>query len=121
MLRLLRSHGISAAVLNEQAASTPGAVIAANPTLAMDAEVWVHDQDLVPWARQLIARRERQMGSMAPAATWVCDACGEENPGSFDWCWQCGPADQGCACPRRGQPGESDEADHPNSPAGGTK
>ncbi len=110
VLRLLRSHGISAALLNEQAASTPGAVIAANQTLALDAEVWVHDPDLAPWARQLIEQRERQLRAVAPAATWQCDSCGEENPASFDWCWRCGPAAPAAARPRRGQALESDAA-----------
>ncbi|WP_425509650.1 DUF7577 domain-containing protein [Usitatibacter palustris] len=26
----------------------------------------------------------------ANASPWNCDACGEENPGSFELCWSCG-------------------------------
>lgn len=108
VLRLLHSHGIGAALLNEQAASTPGAVIAANQTLALDAEVWVHDPDLAPWARQLIEQRERRLRTVPPAATWHCESCGEENPASFEWCWRCGPAAPNSARPPRGQAVESD-------------
>jgi hypothetical protein len=50
--------------------------------------VWVDDAADAPRARELIA--EYQSSSAAPGPPVKCPECGEENPSSFDLCWNCG-------------------------------
>jgi hypothetical protein len=49
--------------------------------------VWVDNPDDAERARALIDAFHRG-GNTGPAVK--CRACGEENPASFDLCWNCG-------------------------------
>jgi hypothetical protein len=79
---LLVSNGISANLVNENAAGTM--VVGAGIVLA---EVWVNDEEKVSTAQKLI--REYQSDE-SHKIIWSCQSCKEENPGSFSICWNCG-------------------------------
>jgi len=79
---LLVSNGISANLLNENAAGTM--VVGAGIVLA---EVWVNDEKNVSSAQKLI--RDYQSDE-SNKSDWLCQSCHEENPGSFSICWSCG-------------------------------
>jgi hypothetical protein len=49
--------------------------------------VWVENPDDAARARELIEAFQRS-GPPGPAVE--CRECGEENPASFDLCWNCG-------------------------------
>lgn len=53
--------------------------------------VWIADADQYDWARQVIARYER---NTEQPTDWRCPHCGELNGAAFEVCWSCGrPAD----------------------------
>ncbi|MEX0963525.1 MAG: DUF2007 domain-containing protein [Pseudohongiellaceae bacterium] len=54
-------------------------------------ELWItNDQDFDK-ACSII---DEQLVNPEPKPAWVCTDCGEENDGSFDFCWKCqNPAD----------------------------
>jgi hypothetical protein len=53
-------------------------------------ELWVVDEEREPEARSHIK------ALLSPAGTddspWACGECGEQSPGTFSECWQCGTA-----------------------------
>lgn len=51
-------------------------------------EIWIVRESDFERARQVISLFERPDDSSDE--TVKCAACGEENPGSFEICWQCG-------------------------------
>ena len=48
-------------------------------------EVWVHDDELLGRARELVDAWRR-----LPERRWACRACGEIVEGPFEQCWNCG-------------------------------
>ena len=52
------------------------------PTLCV-----LHDSD---YDRAMQVLRELYHTPAVPAADWLCPKCGEEVPGNFELCWQCG-------------------------------
>ncbi len=88
ILALLEQQQIPAIVLNEHLADTPG-VLPFNPRMAIDAEVWVLDDQLAPRCARLITEFQ---AVAAPGPAWTCPGCREENPAGFEVCWACGRA-----------------------------
>ncbi|MFN3196852.1 MAG: putative signal transducing protein [Bradymonadia bacterium] len=54
------------------------------PNLGNDVEIWVYPNDLER------ARAIYQQTQATDASTVTCSNCGEENPGHFGRCWNCG-------------------------------
>ena len=80
---LLADRGIRARVLNANASSLAGEL----PIDAALPQVWVDDPADAPRAREVIDAFTRDAVSTAVVK---CPACGEDNPASFDLCWNCG-------------------------------
>ena len=70
-------------IFNANAASIAGEL----PIEAALPQIWVERDDDAPRAKELIDSYFRH-GEIGPARH--CPKCGEENPGSFDLCWNCG-------------------------------
>ena len=82
----LREAGIRAHVFNEHAASIAGDV----PLAVVQPQVWLADDDDAPRARELLQRMERE--AMLRTTSLYCRHCGEQSPGNFELCWNCGAA-----------------------------
>jgi hypothetical protein len=80
---LLAHEGIDARVFNENAQSLMGEI----PVHLAWPEVWIVDEADTERARAIIRGIER---SPASTCTAFCPNCGEENPGNFQVCWNCG-------------------------------
>ncbi len=81
----LNQAGIRAHVFNEHASSIVGDV----PPDVAQPQVWLERECDADRARVLLAGIEADAASAPPRH---CPACGEESPGSFDLCWNCGHA-----------------------------
>ena len=83
LLGLLRGQRIAAHVFNENAQGAVGEI----PFTHAYPEIWIEDSDDLPRARTIVEDYEhrRTLGDNR-----VCGGCREENPASFDLCWQCG-------------------------------
>ena len=80
---LLAHSGIRARVFNANASSLAGEL----PIDCTLPQVWVEDERHAERARGLIDTYRRSSQTGPPVK---CAACGEENPASFDLCWNCG-------------------------------
>jgi hypothetical protein len=81
--QLLVVHGIRAHVFNENMQGAVGEV----PVDAALPQVWIDDERDEARARELLKQHEsdrRREGSH------FCRRCHEENPVTFDLCWNCG-------------------------------
>ncbi len=85
VLHLLQHAGIEARVFNENASSVMGEI----PVGAASPEVWVIDAAYATRARRMIDAFCRRRVS---GVVLLCASCGEQNPGEFEICWNCGVA-----------------------------
>ena len=77
-------HGVEAIIQNEYSGRS------AIPAFRPPAEVWVrHDHDYEK-ARQVVINTISTLDKASDAEPWVCNSCREENPQSFEVCWNCG-------------------------------
>lgn len=83
LVDLLADRGIRARIFNANASSLAGEL----PIDAALPQVWVVDPADADRAREVIDAYQREIPS---TATVKCPNCGEENPVSFDLCWNCG-------------------------------
>ena len=83
LVDLLADRGIRARILNANASSIAGEL----PIEASLPQVWVDDPADADRARAVIDAFQRETPSTLVVK---CPRCGEENPGSFDLCWNCG-------------------------------
>ena len=81
----LNQAGIRAHVFNEHMSSIVGDV----PPDVAQPQVWIADDDDEPRARQLLRAMEADARRTTPL---YCGKCGEQSPGSFELCWNCGHA-----------------------------
>lgn len=51
-------------------------------------QVWVDNPAQAPFARSIIDEFLRK--SSTAGGVRYCENCGEENPGTFELCWNCG-------------------------------
>jgi hypothetical protein len=80
----LLHRGVEATIQNEHSGT------AAVPGFRPPAEVWVtHDGDYES-ARRIVVDTIATLDSKADAPPWACSSCREENPQSFEICWNCG-------------------------------
>lgn len=82
-------HGVEATIQNEQSSR------AAIPAFRPPGEVWVVRDGDYEKAREVVVSTVSKLDAASDAEPWVCDRCREENPQSFEICWNCG---------QRGQP-----------------
>jgi putative signal transducing protein len=79
----LLHRGVAATIQNEYSGRT------AVPEFRPAAEVWVtRDQDYDD-ARRIVVDTLATIDGESNANPWVCANCREENPQSFDICWNC--------------------------------
>jgi hypothetical protein len=79
----LKQAGIKAHVFNQHAASIVGDI----PPDSAQPQVWIEraqDRERAMLLLRRIEEEARESGAIA------CAACGEESPGNFDLCWNCG-------------------------------
>jgi len=81
----LNQAGIRAHVFNEHASSIVGDV----PPDVAQPQVWLADDADEPRARALLSTMEQEARPRAPL---FCGKCGEQSPGNFELCWNCGTA-----------------------------
>ena len=79
----LNQAGIRAHVFNEHASSIVGDV----PPDVAQPQVWLADDADEPRARALLRTMEQEARPRAPL---FCGKCGEQSPGNFELCWNCG-------------------------------
>ena len=79
----LNQAGIKAHVFNEHASSIVGDV----PPDVAQPQVWLARDADRERATLLLAAIE---ADAARGGTLTCDACGEDSPGNFELCWNCG-------------------------------
>jgi hypothetical protein len=87
LVDLLADRGIRARIFNANASSLAGEL----PIEASLPQVWVEDPADAARARAVIEEFLR----LPPGPVRKCPACGEENPASFDLCWNCGAGLEG--------------------------
>ncbi len=85
--QVLEQSGIPCFIKNEQLGGALGEV----PFLECMPELWVLDDAMVDWARELI---DEQMSRTGNASSWRCRSCGETNEGQYAVCWSCGVSDE---------------------------
>ncbi len=81
----LNQAGIRAHVFNEHMSSIVGDV----PPDVAQPQVWIADDSDEPRARELLRAMEADARRTTPL---YCRKCGEQSPGSFELCWNCGHA-----------------------------
>ena len=81
----LKQAGIRAHVFNEHASSIVGDV----PPDVAQPQVWLARDSDEPRARALLREMEAEATRTTPR---YCRHCGEQSPGNFDLCWNCGTA-----------------------------
>ncbi|MBD1390189.1 DUF2007 domain-containing protein [Neiella sp. HB171785] len=64
-----------------------GGAIGELPADLLQIELWVDEQQL-PAAQQQLNQWQQQSSQ----GNWQCSQCHEQNPASFEQCWQCGHA-----------------------------
>ena len=79
----LLHQGVAATIQNEYSGRT------AIPEFRPPAEVWVTHDDEYENARRIVVDALSTIDTESNAKPWVCPNCREENPQSFDMCWNC--------------------------------
>lgn len=82
IVHTLESHGIRARVVNETLQGGVGELPHIYP------EVWIDDEQHWEEARSLV--REFEADVTRSNGVLRCPECDEENPATFEICWQCG-------------------------------
>ena len=77
-------HGVAATIQNEYSGAS------AIPEFRPPAEVWVSRDRDYENARRIVVATLSTLDSKSDAKPWTCSNCEEENPQSFDMCWNCG-------------------------------
>lgn len=85
MRSYLEQHDVPSILRNEHTS----AVIGELPFVDNNPELWVEE---FHYARALELIKQIQQPVSAFQQDWVCSNCGEESPGNFELCWQCGTA-----------------------------
>jgi hypothetical protein len=80
----LRSGGVPVSVQNELSSQS------AVPGFRPPAEIWIEDDALYTRAKRIVVSTLAVLDSKSPGDPWKCPHCSEENPQSFELCWNCG-------------------------------
>lgn len=81
LLHILETAGIDAKVFNQNLLGGVGDLPHVYP------EVWIEEDQDLQRALQLVDEFEN---NVTPDGVIRCNQCDEDNPTSFDFCWQCG-------------------------------
>lgn len=101
MKSVFSSHVISETVLVRDALLEQGIAalipseysgLSAVPEFRPPGEVWISRPEDYDKARRIVTEVISRLDNRSESASWVCSACSEDNPGSFDTCWKCGAA-----------------------------
>jgi hypothetical protein len=76
--------GVAVTIQNEHSGSS------AVPAFRPPAEVWIERDGDYENARRIVIDTISTLNSKTDAKPWVCSGCNEQNPQSFDMCWNCG-------------------------------
>lgn len=82
LVHALESHGVKARVFNESLQGGIGELPHIYP------EVWIEDESDWDEARSLVRSFDRDVTRNKGVAR--CPRCHEDNPATFEICWQCG-------------------------------
>jgi hypothetical protein len=82
----LLHEGIPATIQNQNTG------FAAILSFRAPAEVWVENDGDLDKAKQTVRETISQLDSAADDEWWKCIKCNEQNPQSFDSCWNCDSA-----------------------------
>jgi len=82
---LLAMHGVRTHLFNENMQGAVGGL----PVDAALPQIWLEDDCDLERARGLLARFEADRGR---EGEYLCGACREPNPVTFESCWNCGAA-----------------------------
>lgn len=82
----LEHQGIEVTVQNEHSGTV------AIPEFRPPAELWITPDSDYDRARKVVIDMLATLDSKAAGSPWVCANCREENPRSFEICWNCGRA-----------------------------
>nr|WP_108743949.1 DUF2007 domain-containing protein [Salinivibrio sp. IB643] len=87
-MNLLEAHSLKGLLVSHQIdcvlkGETLSAAVGELPPDVQGVTLWV-EPEKVSQARTLLQEYEAQSHTH-----WICQACGEENAGSFELCWQC--------------------------------
>ena len=77
-------QGVEATIQNQYSGRS------AVPVFRPPAEVWIARDEDYENARRIVVETITKLTSKAGGKPWVCSHCDEENPPSFDLCWNCG-------------------------------
>jgi len=80
----LRQRGIGVSIQNENSGYS------AVPEFRPPAELWVSEDRDYDLARQVVADALATIDNKTTAPPWICSHCKEQNPASFEVCWNCG-------------------------------
>ncbi len=81
MRAMLESHGVPTMLKNEFTAGIMGEV----PFFETWPEIWVPDD----WQAQAVRLIQQLQVQITAKSDWKCEQCNEENPGTFEICWNC--------------------------------
>ena len=76
-------RGFEVTTSNEHSGFTP------IPEFRPQADLWIADDADYQRARRIVAETLATLDSKTQHTPWTCVHCGEENPHSFETCWNC--------------------------------
>ena len=79
----LLHQGVAATIQNEYSGRS------AIPEFRPPAEVWVADDHDYDDARRIVIDALSTIDAKSDVKPWACPNCREENPQSFEMCWNC--------------------------------
>ena len=80
----LHRRGIDVSIQNENSGYS------AVPEFRPPAELWVSEDRDYDLARRIVTEALATLDSKTTAPPWTCNHCREQNPASFEVCWNCG-------------------------------
>lgn len=83
LLHRLETERIDAHIFNENAQGAVGEL----PFTHIYPEIWLVNREDLARAKKVVAEYERPIAALE---NQKCKHCGEESPGTFEVCWQCG-------------------------------
>lgn len=80
----LERQGVAITTQNENSSLSPV------PGFRPCAEIWVTHEEDFENARKIVAATLALLRNKAELPPWTCTHCHEENPPTFERCWNCG-------------------------------
>ena len=80
----LQHHGVEATTLNTFSGGS------AVPEFRPPVEIWITRDWDFERARRLVVEAVATLDAKSEGPHWACASCAEDNPASFEVCWNCG-------------------------------